>query len=731
MNLTATTATATATTLAGATTTRATTKLKRWLAAPARTGLWVFLAALLLYLPCAGSYGLWDPWETHYGEVARQMTVRGDYISLWWPGSPRETPTFQTKPVLSFWLMSLAMKVAGIGSAGGSPDEMALGTRAEWAVRTPFCLLGALGLWAIYLVTSRLAGRRAGVLAALCTGTFPLYALVARQAMTDMAVVGLMNLALALAALALETGDAADQAAPRTASRRAAIATTVLFALATVPQLLIDSIDLRVAVPWRGRSILMYGIVAMAPYWLGTLGIGIYLLRCRRRDVLGLCAAATLAGLAVLAKGLAGLGLPVLILGAHLLVRRSPALWARCKDREVWWGLGACVLIVAAVAVPWHHAMYIRHGAPWWNELYGDNHWKRLMVGRHGDRGTFVYFLRQLGYGVGPWIGLAVASLVAAVLPGLRGTRIASPARPDHDDSMPATDAHADALTRASTDRREAALVLGTVWFVTGYAVVSLSMTKFHHYLVPALPGLGILMGCWLDDLARWRRARAAIAIPAALLAVGLPIVALVTYDLVATQHAAERFLWLFSYDYVYSPAGRPWPATLDFRPMIVAIGAGSVLATAALILRRSRAWGLLGLPGVAVVATLLLLDGFMPKVAPHWSQKGTIARYFQERRSGDEHLVAYQMFWRGENFYTKNAINEGPLEQRTVFDHWNDVDARLQVWLSQHRGQRQFFLFDPAREAHLRALLPAGTAPGFRIIERINNKFVLAVAQL
>src|SRR5204863_1104716 len=58
---------------------------------------------LLLYLPLAGSYGLWDPWETHYAEVARQMTRRADFISLWWPGSARETEVFQTKPVLSFW----------------------------------------------------------------------------------------------------------------------------------------------------------------------------------------------------------------------------------------------------------------------------------------------------------------------------------------------------------------------------------------------------------------------------------------------------------------------------------------------------------------------------------------------------------------------------------------------------------------------------------------------------
>ena len=55
-----------------------------------RIAIRVLLLGLLLYLPYAGSYGLWDPWETHYGEVARQMTERGDFISLWWPGSPRD-----------------------------------------------------------------------------------------------------------------------------------------------------------------------------------------------------------------------------------------------------------------------------------------------------------------------------------------------------------------------------------------------------------------------------------------------------------------------------------------------------------------------------------------------------------------------------------------------------------------------------------------------------------------
>src|SRR5215831_7670797 len=77
--------------------------------------LLVILAGLLLYIPLAGSYGLYDPWETHYSEVARQMMVRGDYISLWWPGAPIDADHFWSKPVLSFWIMSLSMRLFGLG----------------------------------------------------------------------------------------------------------------------------------------------------------------------------------------------------------------------------------------------------------------------------------------------------------------------------------------------------------------------------------------------------------------------------------------------------------------------------------------------------------------------------------------------------------------------------------------------------------------------------------------
>src|SRR5688572_9662771 len=38
----------------------------------------VLATGFLLFIPFLGSLGLWDPWETHYGEVARSMIVRDD-----------------------------------------------------------------------------------------------------------------------------------------------------------------------------------------------------------------------------------------------------------------------------------------------------------------------------------------------------------------------------------------------------------------------------------------------------------------------------------------------------------------------------------------------------------------------------------------------------------------------------------------------------------------------------
>jgi hypothetical protein len=146
---------------------------------------------------------------------------------------------------------------------------------------------------------------------------------------------------------------------------------------------------------------------------------------------------------------------------------------------------------------------------------------------------------------------------------------------------------------------------------------------------------------------------------------------------------------------------------------------------------RRLRRWALLGLGTSALAGTLFLLHHFMPRTASFWSQKQLIAEYYRQRQGPEERLIAYRLFWRGETFYTSNEIYQGPPEERTVFDHWPDTDARLTAWLARHRGRRHFFVFVPSQEATIRRLLPPEAAASFRIVDRRHNSFVLAMAQL
>jgi hypothetical protein len=159
-----------------------------------RPGLLVFVIASGLYLPLLGAFGLWDPWETHYGEVSREMLSRDDWISLWWA----QDRWFWSKPILIFWAEALQWSAAGVAFG---PDQNPAST--EWVLRFPIYAMSVAGLLAVYAGLARIWNRRAGVLGALALATTPYYALLTHQAITDMPFVANMTVAMMLLALAL------------------------------------------------------------------------------------------------------------------------------------------------------------------------------------------------------------------------------------------------------------------------------------------------------------------------------------------------------------------------------------------------------------------------------------------------------------------------------------------------------------------------------------------------
>ena len=61
--------------------------------------------------------GLWDPWETHYGEVARNIIARDDPMDLWWRGGygpdGKKEQSFASKHAMPFWCMAASLKLFG------------------------------------------------------------------------------------------------------------------------------------------------------------------------------------------------------------------------------------------------------------------------------------------------------------------------------------------------------------------------------------------------------------------------------------------------------------------------------------------------------------------------------------------------------------------------------------------------------------------------------------------
>ena len=140
-----------------------------------RLVLMSLLVGALVFVPYVGAVGLWDPWESHYGEVAREMIARNDYVHPYW-----ESSWFFSKPPLTMWMDVPGMALVGTNRTAG---KLALYT--EWAMRMPFVLLVLASLALLALALGRTVNHRVGLASTVVLATMPLFFLVTRQVVTD------------------------------------------------------------------------------------------------------------------------------------------------------------------------------------------------------------------------------------------------------------------------------------------------------------------------------------------------------------------------------------------------------------------------------------------------------------------------------------------------------------------------------------------------------------------
>jgi len=138
--------------------------VSRRLALPA-----VVLVALVSIGSGLGDVSLWEPDEPRFAEATRQMFARGDFLTPYFNGVPR----FE-KPILLYWLQAVAF--LGLGDT-------------ELAARLPAAAAGVGSAILLFLLTARIATRRAAFIAAVALATMFRFVAFSRQGLTDIPAV--------------------------------------------------------------------------------------------------------------------------------------------------------------------------------------------------------------------------------------------------------------------------------------------------------------------------------------------------------------------------------------------------------------------------------------------------------------------------------------------------------------------------------------------------------------
>lgn len=711
----------------------------------------VFLAVAALYLPFLGSFGLWDPWETHYGEVGRQILERNDWISIWWgshwqdAGGSQEGAYFFSKPILLKWMMAMGMTVFGFSELG---------------IRIGTTLVAMLGVLLAYSFGASVYNRRTGLVIAGVLATSPFWYFLGRQAQTDMPYVGTMTVGMMFFMMGM-FGKDRDKPADKFTyiltfawmaivcvpqislivmglSRWRGSTNAVMQVLTTPPQLgagitggllavglILLLASLRAA--YQGREALQkklaYGSLAavwiplvvllgavlavssnhvrdlngwfshslvQASIYSTLLGFAIYQ-TCTRpiveRRRIYLLNFYIFIGLASLAKGLLGFMLPGAIIFFYLVLTRE---WRLLSRMELLRGIPVFI----AVTFPWYAAMLIRHGNGFWNRFFVHDHFKRLAAGVHQiDTGSFEHFMKWLGYGLFPWTAFVPAALVRLV-------------------STPALE---------KEDESRANLML-FLWVMIAFTLFTLSSTKFHHYIFPVVPALAILcavgLARCLDD--------EALPNPWPLFVLAIPIMLVLSWDLVMEPQSLKN---LFTYKY-----DRDWHNALwdkEFRITISLLTLPAVLGALALLVknRRAKVVGLIAIILASAGLAVFSLNVYMPRISSIWSQKGLWDYYYEVctrtdgppgthkfKRICEEPIVAFKLNWRGETFYSQNEVI--PIRDDDDFTHF----------LSQIEDREFFGIMEYARyRGEFQRKLPQSLKGKACIAWDGNQKFVLA----
>ena len=138
---------------------------------------------------------------------------------------------------------------------------------------------------------------------------------------------------------------------------------------------------------------------------------------------------------------------------------------------------------------------------------------------------------------------------------------------------------------------------------------------------------------------------------------------------------------------------------------------------------------------------TITLFPGERAKLAPWLAEAATLLRTPRPpnaeplrgrppiRDVDADRLIAWQLYWRGEKFWSGGEIWRWPLEMKTYFGNPNNVE--FQKYLNDRAraplGRRYFVITEAGRLTAVKSVLPTQRArDSFEILDQTSNKFAI-----
>jgi len=525
---------------------------------------------------------------------------------------------------------------------------------------------------------------------------------------------------------------------------------------------------------WKGARGVAERIFAMTP--LRTTR-QLYLLGCY-----------SLLGISVLAKGPPGLAVVGGVGLLHVALRNQ---WRALYEGQ--FELKRGLLVLVATALPWHLAMYLKDGIRFIDEYLMTHILDRAAVGVDNSPGTFEYYTSQIGHGMWLWAALLPAAIAAAMLRPRDDSRegrvrslislwmiagfffFAIVQTKFHHYVLPVVPAFGICVAfllddiLAGRDRLHplyAALGAGIVllltrdlvweperwiemfifrydrpwpsgdpWFVdpsdgilalgiAGAVAIAVLGTRFRRLGVALVGGVGLAMCVWVLQIympiagTHWGMRDAVRTYYEQRTVYGEKVVYFGAGE-AADEWKDVKDTWSFD---TFIPdnlqVGQPMTITLELRKF----------DNEQMVEKTLELTGVVDHIGAHTV-DVKLAPGERQKVDPLIAKGGPRGRAPIHAVDADR-LLAWQLYWRGENFWSAEEIWGFLPEQKTSFPNTNNVEFTKYLGdrTRSPLGRRYFILTETSRVTAPKAMLP--TAHGretYEVLDTTSNKFGLA----